>query len=770
MDHLDIADFTDIEIPASVQNVHLRSPAHNNLPHHSLPETEGLIAAFAEKRLSKRPKDPVNRSTPEAIEENDPPPDEPSVPRERSMSKPVNEDLLNMLRSQHQSMQHFIRCWTRRQEDVLTSLLSEMESHANESAGTDPERQISQAESAMLEITPCARKPSAVVVNVSDFEGMWIDRLGWFNGGAPFKISESSSPPGSPLRGPSKESKRGFRDDSKKSFNSYNSTPKFQSGKSITQFSVRKVDSQWRLYLSKSDGREEHFELDLATRDTLIVRYAETGSQITLQRTYPTERYESDKQIGNRFRSGNTGISDNSQDSSMNMLRSYVIKSLNLDPAEESFKSMTCIGKVRRLSHVLSLRLEKPPRKRTGRMAWLVHSKRFEITSSLVIMANAITIGFSADYSMKHIGEPPNQTLEDLELVWSAFYFAELLMRVWVHRLDYIFSNEWKWNLFDMVLVVLAINDQIIAMMENDSESRANFSVVRVLRMAKMLKLLRMVRLMRMFRQLRLILNSIMGSINSMFWSIVLILVITGCLGICFVQAATEELRQNSDVVVDEELDEWWGSVPKAMISMYMASFGGEDWRKIAEPLEGLSSGFFYGVFLLYIGFFHCVIANTLTSLFVEATISNADTDHQQLIMLELENKDKYIKMLSSWFKSIADGETRQVSMDTFTQQLHRPEMFAFASRMGIEITDIRQFFAVLTSNGTKPVDLETFVIGCIKLKGPAKSMDLMDLMFAHRMLISQHHEFTRYCEGEFKAIRKHLRDSGLWYSEMSSA
>jgi hypothetical protein len=36
----------------------------------------------------------------------------------------------------------------------------------------------------------------------------------------------------------------------------------------------------------------------------------------------------------------------------------------------------------------------------------------------------------------------------------------------------------------------------------------------------------------------------------------------------------------------------------------------------------------------------------------------------------------------------------------------------------------------VISEGGRRSVDLETFVVGCIKLKGAAKSADLMDLIY----------------------------------------
>merc|ERR1719223_2326469 len=82
----------------------------------------------------------------------------------------------------------------------------------------------------------------------------------------------------------------------------------------------------------------------------------------------------------------------------------------------------------------------------------------------------------------------------------------------------------------------------------------ASVSFLRVLRLMKMLKLLRMIRLMRMFRELRLIMNSIMGSIKAMLWSMVFIF------GVLFLQASTDYLIQEGDNVPEDirrDIDEF---------------------------------------------------------------------------------------------------------------------------------------------------------------------------------------------------------------------
>merc|ERR1712232_394009 len=136
---------------------------------------------------------------------------------------------------------------------------------------------------------------------------------------------------------------------------------------------------------------------------------------------------------------------------------------------------------------------------------------------------------------------------------------------------------------------------------------------------------------------------------------------------------------------------------------MYMASMSGEDWRRIARPLWDCGA-FFYVCFLLYIGFYECVVANTLTSLFVETTIANADKDQQQLIQAELEQKDAYVHLLKDWYESIDTDKSGNITFDEVLSSLEAPDMVAFASKMGIDTLDVKQFFSVLSCNGRRAV------------------------------------------------------------------
>merc|ERR1719367_1319442 len=156
------------------------------------------------------------------------------------------------------------------------------------------------------------------------------------------------------------------------------------------------------------------------------------------------------------------------------------------------------------------------------------------------------------------------------------------------------------------------------------------------------------------------------------------------------------------------------------MLSLYMASTGGEDWAAMGEPLWE-AGWVFYGLFLFYTGFFMFVIMNTLMSLFVEATMSNAERDQLMIIQTEMEKKDTYIKRLQVFFTDMDENSDGLISLDEFVRHMDHPEVIAFANALEIDATDARLFFQVLSNEGQQSIDLETFVVGCMKLKGAAK-------------------------------------------------
>merc|ERR1739848_904060 len=121
---------------------------------------------------------------------------------------------------------------------------------------------------------------------------------------------------------------------------------------------------------------------------------------------------------------------------------------------------------------------------------------------------------------------------------------------------------------------------------------------------------------MRALRELRMMLNSILGSMMSMFWSVILVSTILFLTAVVFVQATTTWLidlgpeRENSaefDLVVY-----YFKTLPTAMQFLWFSTTGGIDYWELTEALWLI--GPVYAMFFhVYVAFFLFVIANAMT-------------------------------------------------------------------------------------------------------------------------------------------------------------
>lgn len=383
--------------------------------------------------------------------------------------------------------------------------------------------------------------------------------------------------------------------------------------------------------------------------------------------------------------------------------------------------------------------------------AW-IRSAKFDYLCGVVICLNAISMGISANHSINHLHSPELPLFEYLEIAFLTFYIIEIILRSVALGRDYFFGVDWKWNWFDLILVlkssISAATQAVFTGMTKNPTS--NISFLRLFRLLKMVKLLRVIRLMKIFKELRLILNSVFGCINAMFWAGTLLLIVMYVCGLCFVQAAGSHLRQSAEIDDPEsqKILLYYGNVARSMDSLYQASTGGNDWGTIAAPLFEVGKVFYF-LFMLYVAFFQLVVLNTVTAIFLDTTLDASAKDDEVRVQAELERKDEYVAMLQGFFNEIDDNGDGTISYQEFCRHVQDPKLHAFATSLEIEIRDAQEFFGIMSHQGAHPVDVHTFVVGCIKLRGQAKSVDLFGLQELvksnHRTLKQFHQEHREH-------------------------
>merc|ERR1719329_1590792 len=202
--------------------------------------------------------------------------------------------------------------------------------------------------------------------------------------------------------------------------------------------------------------------------------------------------------------------------------------------------------------------------------------------------------------------------------------------------------------------------------------------------------------------------------------------------------------------MVDVEAFDYFGSVFLGMQMLLATVTGGIDWLPVSNALWDLSFVFLF-ILLFYICFFNFVILNTMTSLFLDGVMYHTEKDTSTIVRELLTQKTSFMDALREVHRHMCGGGgTTEATLEAFNQHLTDPEMINFARALEVELVDLQVVFDVLSNSGRQSVDLESFVVGCIRLRGSAKSADLISLSIAQKKL-------AKSCELQFQHLRNLL-------------
>ena len=87
-----------------------------------------------------------------------------------------------------------------------------------------------------------------------------------------------------------------------------------------------------------------------------------------------------------------------------------------------------------------------------------------------------------------------------------------------------------------------------------------------------------------------------------------------------------------------------------------------------------------------------------------------------------MEQKQDYVDRLQKVYQLLDKNHSGEISYDQFCARMDSPHMQAFAASLQIDVADASKFFLDISDRGRRNVDMETFVVGCIKLKGAVKN------------------------------------------------
>jgi len=368
-------------------------------------------------------------------------------------------------------------------------------------------------------------------------------------------------------------------------------------------------------------------------------------------------------------------------------------------------------------------------------LAW-VKGSFFTSTVAVVIILNAITICANTDFELKsafreyHQEENAGYDFAKVfwvtDLLFTCIFAAELALRLLAFELTFFTVAEGKWNVLDLVLVVISVSE--IAMVSLGLD----LSYIRILRLFRIFRTLRVIRTVPLFVKLRTMINAIGNSVLPLMWALVLVVFTMLMFSAVFLQGITQYISRGDDVPTSAEfhdnvefLELFFHSLSMCVLTLFMSITSGVSWWDAERVLLDIAPQYGF-LFLLYIAIMFLALLNIVTGIFVNDAVENAQMDRDVKMALEQERNKHHMEYLKVMFKDLDKDDKGFLTLEQFKSHLELAEVQALFSFLGLEVWDAVRLFEALDVDGSDELEIDEFVMGCMQLRGLAKNVDII--------------------------------------------
>eukprot|EP00929_Paragymnodinium_shiwhaense_P080220 TRINITY_DN4181_c1_g2_i1.p1 TRINITY_DN4181_c1_g2~~TRINITY_DN4181_c1_g2_i1.p1 ORF type:complete len:718 (+),score=107.28 TRINITY_DN4181_c1_g2_i1:110-2263(+) len=354
-------------------------------------------------------------------------------------------------------------------------------------------------------------------------------------------------------------------------------------------------------------------------------------------------------------------------------------------------------------------------------MVRLTEHVYFELFFGFLICLNAAVLSYEAEYVLTApIGAPLPAWVDTIDRMFACCFVLELFTRMCAGLVRFFCTCN-PWNYFDVGIVTLTFVEEFF----QQNASLSNTRMVRLLRITRLAKFLRMLRIVRVVSALRILVNSLMGTIRQVLWAFCLIACLIFVFGVIFGQVVGYSRGEHWELT--EPLTQYWGTVPRCMYTLFMSVTGGVSWGEAAGPLEEIGTLVLLG-FLWYVAVIQWVVLMVITGCFCESAAEASRRDVSLAVQEYRTDRDRFLHQCKAIFRAIDMDGTGQVQMGDLRRYLDSEPARVLFSALEVDIGDAYSLFELLDEDGNELVDLEEFMWGCLQLKGGASALRLAQM------------------------------------------
>eukprot|EP00930_Biecheleria_cincta_P035838 TRINITY_DN2462_c0_g1_i3.p1 TRINITY_DN2462_c0_g1~~TRINITY_DN2462_c0_g1_i3.p1 ORF type:complete len:632 (-),score=107.71 TRINITY_DN2462_c0_g1_i3:290-2185(-) len=390
----------------------------------------------------------------------------------------------------------------------------------------------------------------------------------------------------------------------------------------------------------------------------------------------------------------------------------------------------------------------------------------FKVIVLTAILANTIHTGVRLDFQMKNnyrrvLGQPQEEDWHYVaDIAFTSFFTAELLLRLLAEKKDFFTGENLNLNIVDSALVILGLVE-----IAGTVGTGIGF-ILRMFRMFRVTRLVRLVKSVKLLRSLRTMIFSLLNAWTMLVWATVVISITIFVFGVLFGGGVVTyyeslDLHDARQVENAKRVHDEFGSLYQMMVALFCAITGGNDWYQYAATLRLLQYGeFYFVVFTIYISFSVVGMLNVVTGLFVDSAVCTRTQDE-----IVQDFNDDYVRTASEVRQIFGEADkdaTASISFQELAKHLRKPWVKAYFAGLNIDPSEAQIIFTLMDTDGSEVLTLEEFVEGVMKMKGNAKSIDLLSLMFDQARFNLRFNTLCSFLEDELREIKKVVAPSSV--------
>ncbi|CAJ1404753.1 unnamed protein product [Effrenium voratum] len=364
----------------------------------------------------------------------------------------------------------------------------------------------------------------------------------------------------------------------------------------------------------------------------------------------------------------------------------------------------------------------------------------------------------------------PGQTLlyiKVAEWIFTALFTAELVLRLIAAGPRLFWSEDWMWAFLDLIIVLFSLWEVVVQLVCGIDGGSCNLQGVsgvtslktmRIIRITRLVKTVRLAKVFRFVMAFRMLITSIMHTLKSLFWALALLILIVYIFAVLFTQAVNDYLS-DSGPMSQRELDNsqrYYGSMMQTMLSLFMSITSGVSWEEVLAPLQAISMAWVF-IFLFYISFAYFAVLNVVTGVFCQSAIDGAQNDHATKVHSILAHKEAHLEQIRRLFSKLDAEDSGIITYDMFQERINSPAVRNFFATLGLDIWDAWSFFKCLDLDAGGAVEIEEFLMGCLRLRGQATAIDVGKIISNQTWQLRNQGHFQAYIEVKLQELTSQM-------------